>query len=135
MKRSGLALGLLVGMPVIVGLKTFSWGGDSMIGKTTVALYRGDKQAAFSWQFDDSAPSHADFVIPHLNARGLRGTFFINPGTDRYKLRERNWTLTCPLWDQELANHSLHHNGAKSFKEAEREVGEVSKLIWKLYPN
>ncbi len=118
-----------------LGSVDFSWGKESTAEKTTIAKFRGNKQCAFTWQFDDSAPSQVDFVIPHLNARGLRGTFFANPGTERYKAREWAWTHVCPLWDQELANHSLHHTGAKDFEEAKQEVGTVNQLIWKLYPH
>ncbi len=85
-------------LAVFLGVADVSWGGGAPVGNTTVEKFKGGKQCAFSLQFDDSIPSQADFAIPHLNARGLRGTFFVNPATGRYKMRERKWRKVCPLW-------------------------------------
>ena len=100
-----------------------------------IAKYRGNKTAAFSLQFDDSTPSQADFAVPHLNARGLTGTFYINPGSERYQLRKRIWEEVCPLWGHELANHTMLHQGAKDYAEADQQIGDCSRLIWSLYPD
>lgn len=34
-----------------------------------------------------------------------------------------------------LGNHTMHHKGAKDLTEAEYEIGEVTRLIWRLYPD
>jgi hypothetical protein len=103
-------------------------------GGPQVMKFKDGKSAAFSMQFDDSMETHADFAIPEMNKRGLVGTFFINPSTDRYERRRRTWEVVCPRYGHELANHTLRHKGAADFNEADREIGGCARHIWKLYP-
>jgi peptidoglycan/xylan/chitin deacetylase (PgdA/CDA1 family) len=108
---------------------------SSRYGKPEVMPFRDGKLGAFTMQFDDSiAISHADRAIPMINERGLVGTFFVNPGSERYQARRETWEVICPKSGHELANHTWRHEGAKDYAEAEREIGDSSKHIWKLYP-
>lgn len=66
-------------------------------------------QAAVSLTFDDGAPTHIEQVLPRLNAAGLRGTFYLNPG------RRPDWSDQVDTWTQaareghELGNHTTRH--------------------------
>jgi hypothetical protein len=100
-----------------------------------VMKFKNGKSAAFSMEFDDSMETQTDFAIPEMNKRGLVGTFFVNPGQDRYKRRLKTWEEVCPKYGHELANHTLHHTGAANYEEADREIGGSADIIWKLYPN
>jgi len=108
---------------------------SSLYGEPQVMEFRDGKTGAFSMVFDDSMISQADTVIPLLNARGLVGTFFVNPGSERYQQRRDTWEVICPRFGHELANHTWRHEGAKDLAEAEFEIGESSRHIWKLYPH
>ncbi len=89
---------------------------------------------AISLRFDDNLVSHVEYVIPLLNKYGFKGTFMINPGRN-YKKYQDFWENKLPQMGHRWGNHTWHHEGAKNLEEAEFEIGEVSKLIWKLYPN
>jgi len=99
-----------------------------------VMKFKGGRPAAFSMQFDDSMDCHALFAIPELNKRRLVGTFFINPGLERHTRHREVWEAVCPKFGHELANHTMHHHGAKDDEEAVYEISECSRYIWKLYP-
>lgn len=103
-------------------------------GQPEVMKFKGGKSGAYSMQFDDSMISHAKTAIPLLNWRGFVGTFFINPGKSRYQENTYTWEVICPEFGHELANHTITHGGAKDYKEADYEIGESSRHIWKLYP-
>lgn len=103
--------------------------------KPHIAKWYGNKNAAVSLRFDDSGNSHVTYVIPQLNEYGIKATFMINPGLDRYQKNKAFWENKVPKMGHELGNHTMHHRGAKTPKEADFEIGEVSRLIWKLYPN
>jgi len=95
----------------------------------------GGRRAALSLRFDDSHPSHLSAVMPILREYGFRATFMINPGRRAYQSRKNEWEACAKLDDQEFGNHTLHHRGATSDEEVEREIGEVSQYIWSLFPH
>jgi len=105
---------------------------DISIGATSIAKWKGDKMGAFSMSLDDSMISQADVAVPAMVERGIAGTWFINPGKSHYQQRQEVWEQTIPATDHELANHTIHHEGAGSFEEAEYEIGESARLIWSL---
>jgi len=102
--------------------------------KVYIARWLDDKDAAISIRFDDSHPSHLEVAVPLLDQCGLVGTFFINPGRDAYKKRRQAWEALAAKRVHEFANHTLHHRGAKSDDEADREIGGCSQYIWGLFP-
>ena len=134
------ALGGLIAIFVLGGGMESSHSGTAatsarqQYGDPQVMKFKDGKSAAFSMQFDDSMETQADFAIPEMNKRGLVGTFFINPATDRYGRRRQTWEVVCPEHGHELANHTLRHKGAADYQEADREIGECARHIWKLYP-
>ena len=103
-------------------------------GDPQVMPFRGGKAGAFSMVFDDSMLSQADNAIPLLNARGLVGTFYLNPGLERYQQRRETCEVLCLQYGHEFGNHTWHHHGAKNLAEADFEIGEASRHIWTLYP-
>ena len=99
-----------------------------------ITRWYNDLDCAISLRFDDNLDSQVEYVIPLLNKYGFKGTFMINPG--RMNMKYQNfWENQVPQMGHRLGNHTWHHKGAKNLEEAEFEIGEVSKLIWKLYPN
>jgi peptidoglycan/xylan/chitin deacetylase (PgdA/CDA1 family) len=107
---------------------------DDLYGEPQVMSFRDGKDGAFTMQFDDSMESQASIALPIMNERGLVGTFFVNPAHTRHQATRSAWEDICPRFRHELANHTMHHTGAKSYEEADREIGECSRYIWSLYP-
>jgi hypothetical protein len=105
---------------------------SSLYGEPEVLKFRDGKLGAYSMQFDDSRLSQANIMIPHLNWRGLVATFFVNPGNRNYENTAYTWEVICPKFGHELANHTMHHKGAKDYEEAEYEIGECSRHIWRV---
>lgn len=99
-----------------------------------IAKWYNNFDCAVSFRFDDNNPSHVKFVIPLLNKYGFKSTFMVNPGRN-YKKYKNFWENELPVMGHKLGNHTWHHHGAKNPEEAEFEIGEVSKLIWRLYPD
>ncbi|MCK4375930.1 MAG: polysaccharide deacetylase family protein [Candidatus Brocadiae bacterium] len=106
-----------------------------LYGTPQVMVFKDGKVGAFSMQFDDSMETQAEFAIPHMNERGLVGTFFVNPDKHRYRTHTETWEVICPRFGHELGNHTMRHEGAKDYEEADHEIGESARHIWKLYPN
>jgi peptidoglycan/xylan/chitin deacetylase (PgdA/CDA1 family) len=76
---------------------------------TNPGPWPADARAAVSLTFDDGAPSQLLHALPRLDAAGLRGTFYLNPG------RSPHWGTQVPAWRQaaaaghELGNHTTRH--------------------------
>ena len=102
---------------------------------TTMAKWRDGKAAAVGLAFDDSLWSHVDYVIPMLAKKGLVGSFWVNPATNRYGYGVETWEDRA--WDlgMELCSHTMNHTGAKSYEEAEYEIGECTKILRALRPS
>jgi hypothetical protein len=90
--------------------------------------YHG-KRAALSLRFDDSHPTHLSVVVPELDRYGFRGTFMINPGRSGFQGRRNEWEAVATAGRHELANHTMHHRGARTDAELEQEIGDASNYI------
>ena len=103
-------------------------------GDTTITKWRDGKAAAVGLAFDDSLWSHVDYVIPMLAKKGLVGSFWVNPATNRYGYGIETWEDRA--WDlgMELCSHTMNHTGARSYEEAEYEIGECTKILRALRP-
>jgi hypothetical protein len=99
-----------------------------------ISRWYNSYDCAISLRFDDNLDSHVEYVIPLLNEYDFKATFMINPGRN-YDEHKDFWEIQLPQMGHKLGNHTWHHEGAKNPEEAEFEIGEVSKLIWQLYPN
>jgi len=104
------------------------------VGNTAVAKWKDNKAGAYSLRFDDSMMSHHDHTIPNLIKRGLVGSFFINPGLNRYGYGINTWESLVSRTGIELCPHSMNHYGAADFEEADYEIGDAFRTVWKLNP-
>lgn len=70
---------------------------------------------AISLTFDDGTPSHLEIVIPELDRRGMRGTFYLNPRGDDDETSPFSWRKGLEPWlpvarlGHEMGNHTLNH--------------------------
>lgn len=99
-----------------------------------ILRWKDGKRAAFMLEFDDSAPTHLEFVIPALKNRGIPGTFYINPGNGPYRGHRSNWEREAASPGIELANHTFSHIGGSTSAEFEREIVLANEVIDRLYP-
>ena len=99
-----------------------------------IASWYGNHEAAVSLRFDDGMESHITTVIPLLNRYGFRATFLVNPGLERYQARRDFWESQLPAMGHRLGNHTMNHRGARDLADADYEIGEASRTIWRLYP-
>lgn len=101
----------------------------------SISKWYGGRKGALSIRFDDSHPTHLSKVIPLLDEFGFSGTFMINPGNAAFQNYEPEWEACARTGRHEFANHTLHHRGAKTEEEIEREIGKVSEYIWSIFPH
>ncbi len=99
-----------------------------------IARWLDNKDAAISLRFDDSFESHVNIVIPLLNQHDFKATFMVNPMRKRHIRYKEFWEKEVPRMGHRLGNHTMHHKGANTLEEADFEIGEVSRIIWGLYP-
>ncbi|MCY3017896.1 MAG: polysaccharide deacetylase family protein [Planctomycetota bacterium] len=102
-------------------------------GATRIAQWKDDKKAAFLLMFDDNMPSHVKNVIPELKKRNFTGTFYVNPGKKPFWTAV--WEKDIPAAGVVLANHTMHHTGAKDLAGLEEEIKLCSEAINKVTPN
>lgn len=104
------------------------------IGSTTVSKWKDNKRGAYTLRFDDSMMSHIDHTIPNLVERGLVGSFFINPASNRYGYGIDTWESLASRTGIELCPHTMNHIGAGDYEEADYEIGEAFRKVWGLNP-
>lgn len=74
-----------------------------------------NRSGAVSLTFDDGMESHLQIVIPEMNQRNLRGTFYINPKGDDDETSPKSWKKLLERWIEpsktghEIGNHSINH--------------------------
>jgi beta-galactosidase len=117
------------------------------VGETIVCKWKNNCRAAYSVGGDDCLRSQLFFAIPEMDRRGIRGTWWVNPGRggpQNFKNHDDEWAqcwIAC--YDQWVAaaarghdfgNHTLHHLGAATLEEAEREIGQTAAAIWRANP-
>jgi len=124
-----------------VGMDGSYRSGDRVASDTVTGLearicdwYDGRKEA-LSIRFDDSHPTHLTKAIPTLREFGFKGTFMINPGNPGFLEHKAEWEAVARRGDMEFANHTMHHCGAASDEEAEREIGDAAKYIRSVMPH
>ncbi|UTF58583.1 polysaccharide deacetylase family protein [Gilvimarinus sp. DA14] len=96
------------------------------------------KDAAVALTYDDSLHVHLDTVIPALDKRDLKGTFYITVDTEGFSQRLPEWRAAAAN-GHELGNHTLFHpcNGEGPGREwvaAERDLSTwtVERLLGNL---
>ncbi|MBR9998671.1 MAG: hypothetical protein KFF73_06860 [Cyclobacteriaceae bacterium] len=125
---SDLALTFLI---AVVSFMNTSLAAD---GNTTIAKWKDNKKGAYTLRFDDSMWSHHDHTVPNLIKRGLVGSFFINPATERYGYGIGTWESLASRAGIELCPHTMNHTGAADYEEADYEIGEAFRTVWELNP-
>ncbi|MBN2371155.1 MAG: polysaccharide deacetylase family protein [Vicinamibacteria bacterium] len=120
---------------VIVSLATLMPCGcsEEPYGAPQVMSFKDGKRAAFSMHFDDSMESQVENALPLLNARGFVGTFFVNPGSERYGRYRQVWEVECIAHGHELADHTMIHGDVLSYAQADHEIGECARIIRGVY--
>jgi peptidoglycan/xylan/chitin deacetylase (PgdA/CDA1 family) len=68
----------------------------------------GGAKAAVSLGYDDALDSQLDHVVPALNKRGLRASFYIPINGPTLPKRQNEWKAAAAA-GHELGNHSLFH--------------------------
>jgi peptidoglycan/xylan/chitin deacetylase (PgdA/CDA1 family) len=119
-------------MSTVLWSVTTAQGSDGSLPR--VAQWYGDRTAAASLRFDDGLESHVTTVIPLLNRYGIRATFLVNPGLDRYQEHRDFWEKQVPAMGHRLGDHTMHHRGAQDLADADYEIGEAARTIWRAYP-
>lgn len=76
-------------------------------GAEATPLWQG-KKAAVVLTYDDALNVHLDNAIPELEARGLRGTFYLSAYSPGSKNRLSDWRRAARR-GHELGNHTLYH--------------------------
>ncbi len=110
--------------------------------RVRIANWPEGRTAALSIRFDDSHPTHLSKAIPILREYGFRGTFMVNPGPKEpgsranyaFQTQHAEWESVMRQGDQELANHSAHHRGAKGDEDMDAEIGTAARAIRELTP-
>ncbi len=116
-------------------------------GETVVCKWKDNKSAAYSVGGDDSLRSQLNFAIPEMDRRGLRGNWWVNPGRGgpkNFKNQDDSWAecwIACYQdWKaaarrgHHFGNHTMHHLGAATYEEADREIGQTAQAIWECNP-
>ena len=113
-----------------------TWGAT---GDTHICKWKDHKIAAFSIGGDDSLRSQTTFAIPLMTQRGIYGTWWVNTGRGHNELGfdfiddQAYWAAAVKA-GHDLANHTLHHTGARDSNDAEWEIGENARRIWAIQP-
>src|SRR5262249_19499585 len=74
-----------------------------------------------------------------MTQRGIFGTWWVNTGRGHKELGfdfiddQAYWAAAVKA-GHDLANHTLHHTGARDANDAEWEIGENARRIWKIQP-
>jgi peptidoglycan/xylan/chitin deacetylase (PgdA/CDA1 family) len=101
-------------------------------GTVRIAKWQGNKKSALNLLFDDSTYGQAMWGVPALNERNITATWFVNPNGEYYLENKSVWENDVHQNGQELANHTMNHDGASTMEEAEDEIGDAAKIIWQI---
>lgn len=79
----------------------------AQVGK--ICNWKDDKKAAVALSFDDWSPGQYPIVVPELNVRGLKATFFIE--TSLVASWNHDWpdVITTANAGHEIGNHTVNH--------------------------
>lgn len=80
----------------------------SVAAKAAPFVWPNGAQAAVSLGYDDGLASQLDHVVPALNRRGLRASFYIPINSPTLPGRQGEWKAAAAA-GHELGNHSLFH--------------------------
>ncbi|MDD3321239.1 MAG: polysaccharide deacetylase family protein [Paludibacter sp.] len=104
-----------------------------------IAKFKGDKECAISYTFDDGLLEHATLVAPKMENLGFRGTFWINGKT----IDNNDSTKPRVTWKQlkkmsrkghEVSNHGWSHTNLNRIPMAQVKI-EIAKNDSAIYVN
>jgi len=104
-------------------------------------------RGAVSLSFDDGRKTQAKVVIPQLNKRGLRGTFYLCPGHEGYIHLMDDWVQASED-GHEIGNHTMTHPCSLAFQDdpstsgletmslddIERDILEAERILERDFP-
>jgi len=104
-----------------------------------IAKYKDDKACAISYTFDDGLKEHYTLVVPEMNKRGLKGTFWIN-GAKVNEDDKHPVDTTQISWEElkemvvaehEISNHGWAHKKLTkiTLEEVESEIRKNDSII------
>lgn len=102
-------------------------------GEPRVTPFLNGAEAAISLEFDDSMKSQVENALPLLRKKGIRATFFINPGASHYQPIKDAFERQARRDGHELGNHTWRHVGANTLPELESEVQKAEAVLNKIY--
>ena len=105
-----------------------------LVGETVIYKWKYNRKTAYSLCADDSSSFHLEYMIPEMKKYNFVGTFWVNPGCETWKSRIDEW-LDAVAYGNDLANHTMHHRGAKTYEEAEYEISAAASIIREAAPN
>jgi hypothetical protein len=105
--------------------------GAAGVGESTTAYWKYGKQTTLTVTFDDSTQGQAKYAIPKLKELGIVGTFFVNPGTEKFVTENAIWHTAYTVSGQEIANHTWQHEGGATAAQAEEAVDLAGDYIRK----
>ncbi|WP_027330481.1 polysaccharide deacetylase family protein [Marinimicrobium agarilyticum] len=91
-------------------------------------------KAAVNLAYDDALASQLENVIPALNERGFRGSFYIPAGAPLVMERLEEWRAAAKQ-GHELGNHSLFHQcdkqlAGREWVEPHRDLSQIPPAAW-----
>lgn len=98
-----------------------------------VADYKGNRQCAVSYTFDDGMAEHRTFVFPLLEELGIKGTFWIigkNVGTGQDD-PQRYWMNWQEVEEMAAAGHEMSNHSWSHPNLTELTSGALAEEIWR----
>jgi len=88
-----------------------------------IGTWRGFRNAAISYTFDDNSPNQFSIAQPILDARGFKATFFCIVGN----LTSAQWATiqSCAAHGHEIGSHTLTHSDLTTLSQS-RQINEES---------
>jgi peptidoglycan/xylan/chitin deacetylase (PgdA/CDA1 family) len=104
--RRRFAQNLLFATMIVIAPRAASTARGTMRGTAGREPWPAGHRGAISLTYDDGLDSQLDIAVPQLNARGLRGTFFVTQSNIRSRLTD--W-ISVGARGHEIANHTVSH--------------------------
>jgi hypothetical protein len=102
---------------------------SAAIGTSQISRWKFGKHSALTISYDDSSIGGGLYGVPAMAARGLTGTWFVNPGTDTFEKMSDVWHQSVTTYNQEIANHTMYHAGGSTETEALAAINDASLYI------
>lgn len=128
----------LVALCALLIVSNFQVQGKERNQEIYVAKYKGNKQCAMSFTFDDGLEDHYTILFPELEKVGIKGTFWVCGKTIEEVAAQKGkarmtWSQMKEMADKghEISNHGWSHTNLKriSLDEVRVEVDKNDSII------